>query len=150
MKKNKLNYLNKKKKIILNPNKCKLDPIPNKNHKKNFVVRLTVNEFTSLCPITQQPDFARFVIDYQPNKFLVESKSFKFFMFSFRNYQCFHENCTIYIADKLLKSIKPKWLRISGFWFPRGGIPIDIFYENKKKPNNIYVPKTGIKIFKGR
>ena len=111
---------------------------------------LTVNEFTSLCPITGQPDFAKFVIDYLPNKYLVESKSFKFFMYSFRNHQCFHEDCTIYIAEKLLKSIKPAWLRISGYWYPRGGIPIDIFYENKRAPKNIYIPDTGIKPYKGR
>ena len=136
MKKIKLNYLGKNKSLLNNPDKCSLDPIP--------------NEFTSLCPITGQPDFAKFIIDYLPNKFLVESKSFKFFMHSFRNHQCFHEDCTIYIADKLLKSIKPRWLRISGYWYPRGGIPIDIFYENKRAPKNIYIPDTGIKPYKGR
>ncbi len=148
--KSKLNYLGKKKNIPNNPNKCKLDPIPNKNYKKDYLVRLTITEFTSLCPITRQPDFAKFIIDYQPNKFLVESKSFKFFMHSFRNFQCFHENCTIFIADKILKSIKPKWLRISGYWYPRGGIPIDIFYENKKPSKDLFIPETGIKPYKGR
>ena len=100
MKKIKLNYLGKNKNLLNNPEKCILDPIPNKNYNKNYLVRLTVNEFTSLCPITGQPDFAKFIIDYLPNKFLVESKSFKFFIHSFRNHQCFHENCTIYIAEK--------------------------------------------------
>lgn len=150
MNKAKLNYLGKKKKIPSDPNKCNLDSIPNKNNKKNYLVRLTVTEFTSLCPITGQPDFAKFIIDYQPNKFLVESKSFKFFIHSFRNYQCFHENCTIFIAEKILKSIKPIWLRISGYWYPRGGIPIDIFYENKRPPKNLFIPETGIKSYKGR
>ena len=80
MKKIKLNYLGKNKNLLNNPEKCILDPIPNKNYNKNYLVRLTVNEFTSLCPITGQPDFAKFIIDYLPNKFLVESKSFKFFI----------------------------------------------------------------------
>ena len=150
MKKIKLNYLCKNKNLLNNPDKCVLDDIPNNNHNKNYIVRLTINEFTSLCPITGQPDFAKFIIDYLPNKFLVESKSFKFFMHSFRNHQCFHENCTIFIVERLLKSIKPKWLRISGYWYPRGGIPIDIFYENKKPPKNIYIPDTGIKPYRGR
>ena len=150
MKKINLNYLGKNKNIPDNPEKCNLDPIPNKNSKKNYIVRLTVNEFTSLCQITKQPDFAKFVIDYLPNKFLIESKSFKFFTNSFRNHECFHENCTLYIAERLIKSIKPKWLRISGFWYPRGGIPIDIFYENKKAPKDLYIPSTGIKTYKGR
>ena len=116
MKKIKLNYLGKNKNLLNNPDRCLLDPIPNKNYTKNYVVRLTVNEFTSLCPITGQPDFAKFIIDYLPNKYLVESKSFKFFM----------------------------------YWFPRGGIPIDIFYENKKAPKNLYIPDTGIEPYKGR
>ena len=150
MKKNKLNYLGKKSSLPKNPQECFLDRIPNNNKKKSFIVRLTVNEFTSLCPITGQPDFARFIIDYLPNQYLVESKSFKMLMHSFRNYQCFHENCTLYIAEKILKFIKPKWIRISGYWFPRGGIPIDIFYQNKKPPKNLYIPAAGIKTYKGR
>ena len=97
MKKIKLNYLGKNSNILNNPEKCILDPIPNKNHDKSYIVRLTVNEFTSLCPVTGQPDFAKFVIDYLPNKFLVESKSFKFFMYSFRNYQCFYCRQTLHI-----------------------------------------------------
>ncbi|MCH2541072.1 MAG: preQ(1) synthase [Alphaproteobacteria bacterium] len=150
MKKIKLNYLGKNKNLLNNPDKCVLDAIPNNNHNKNYIVRLTINEFTSLCPITGQPDFAKFIIDYLPNKFLVESKSFKFFMHSFRNHQCFHENCTIFIVERLLISIKAKWIRRGGYWYRRGGIPIDIFYETKKPPKNIYIPSTGIKPYKGR
>ena len=150
MKKIKLNYLGKNKNLLNNPDRCLLDPIPNNNYTKNYVVRLTVNEFTSLCPITGQPDFAKFIIDYLPNKYLVESKSFKFFMYSFRNHQYFHENCTIYIADKILKSIKPKWLRISGYWFPRGGIPIDIFYQTGTCPEGVWIPNQDVPNYKGR
>ena len=127
-----------------------LNHFNNPEEKNEYLIKIKVPEFTCLCPKTGQPDFAKFIIDYLPNKFLVESKSFKFFMHSFRNHQCFHEDCTIYIAEKLLKSIKPKWLRISGYWYPRGGIPIDIFYENKRAPKNIYIPDTGIKPYKGR
>ena len=126
--------LGKMSKIPISPEKAILEKVNNSHISTPYLVRFSIPEFTSLCPITGQPDFAKFIIDYLPNKFIVESKSFKFFIHSFRNHQCFHENCTIYIAEKLLKSIKPKWLRISGYWYPRGGIPIDIFYENKRAP----------------
>ena len=107
-------------------------------------------EFTSICPVTGQPDFGIIIIDYVPNKLIVESKSFKLFLFSFRNYGGFHEECTIKIAKSVEKSIKPKWLRIAGFWNPRGGIPIDIFYQNGKKPKDIYLEDFKIKTYSGR
>ncbi|MGE3624127.1 MAG: preQ(1) synthase, partial [Bdellovibrionales bacterium] len=113
-------------------------------------LRLTCPEFTTLCPITGQPDFAHIVIDYVPGKYLVESKSLKLFLHSFRNHGDFHEACTVHIGDRLLKTIAPKWLRVSGYWYPRGGIPIDIFFERGRLPKGVTVPETGVPSYKGR
>ena len=144
-----LKNLGKNNKTINAPNDSILEKVKNP-HSEIYNIRLSVPEFTSICPVTGQPDFAFFLIDYVPNKWIVESKSFKLFLFSFRNYGGFHEECTIKIAKSVEKSIKPKWLRIAGFWNPRGGIPIDIFYQNGKKPKDIHLEDFKINTYSGR
>src|ERR1700704_5319499 len=116
------------------PEEAKLDRVPNPQSDTNYVVRFTAPEFTSLCPITGQPDFAHLVIDYVPGWFLVESKSLKLYLNSFRNYGAFHEDCTVAIGKNLVALLKPKYLRIGGYWYPRGGMPIDVFWQAGKLP----------------
>ncbi|MCD6035163.1 MAG: cyclohydrolase [Rickettsiales bacterium] len=132
------------------PEEAVLEAIPNPHPGTNYVVRFTCPEFTSICPVTGQPDFAHIVIDYIPNKFLVESKSLKLYLGSFRNHGAFHETCTVDIAKRLEKELKPTWLRIAGYWYPRGGIPIDIFYQTGAAPTSVWIPETGVAPYRGR
>ncbi|MBC10800.1 MAG: NADPH-dependent 7-cyano-7-deazaguanine reductase QueF [Rickettsiales bacterium] len=143
-------YLGSKSQVPESPKNFKLDGIDNPHRDKDYVVRFSSPELTSICPITSQPDFGYIVLDYIPKKLILESKSLKLFLFSFRNFGGFHEDCTILIAKKIEHFIKPKWLRISCFWNPRGGIPIDIFYENGKKPKNVFIKEVDIKPYTGR
>jgi 7-cyano-7-deazaguanine reductase len=113
-------------------------------------VRFTAPELTSLCPMTGQPDFAHIVIDYIPNEWLVESKSLKLFLHSFRNHGAFHEDCSIYIAKRLVDLLQPKWLRIGAYWYPRGGIPIDVFWQTGKPPEGVWLPDQGVQPYRGR
>ena len=99
-----------------------------------YVTRFVTPEFTSICPMTGQPDFAHLVIDYAPDKWIVELKSLKLYLLSFRNHGAFHEDCTVRIGKDLVATIKPRWLRIGGYWYPRGGIPIDVFWQSGKPP----------------
>jgi 7-cyano-7-deazaguanine reductase len=115
-----------------------------------YVVRFTCPEFTALCPLTGQPDFAHIVIDYVPQDLLVESKSLKLFLGSFRNHGAFHEDCTLTIASRLIDAMAPKWLRIGGYWYPRGGIPIDVFYQTGAPPEGLYLPDAGVSPYRGR
>ena len=114
------------------------------------IVRFACPEFTSLCPVTGQPDFAHLVIDYAPNDKLVESKSLKLFLTSFRNHGAFHEDCTVSIGKRIAAEIKPKWLRIGGYWYPRGGIPIDVFWQTGKLPKGMWIPEQGVAPYRGR
>ena len=132
------------------PDQAKLERVPRPFPQYDYVVRFVCPEFTSLCPMTGQPDFAHIVVDYVPGKWLVESKSLKLFFQSFRNHGDFHEACTVSIGDRLLKTLTPKWLRISGFWYPRGGIPIDVFFQKGKIPQGVVVPDTGVAPYRGR
>ena len=127
-----------------------LEKIPNPKKNVPYIIRLSCPEFTSLCPVTNQPDFGHLVIDYLPNKWLVESKSLKLYLQGYRNHGAFHEDCSISIAQDLLKTLKPSWLRIGAYWFPRGGIPIDIFWQTGPNPKNIYLPDQNIPVYKGR
>ena len=122
------------------------------NPKKNvlYTVRFTCPEFTSICPVTSQPDFAKIIIDYIPNKFIVESKSLKLYLTGYRNHGAFHEDCTISIAKDLDNLLKPNWLRIAGIWYPRGGIPIDIFWQTKNIPKGCLVPELNFSPYRGR
>jgi 7-cyano-7-deazaguanine reductase len=145
-----LKMLGHKAAIASSPARAKLEKVPKPYGKYDYAVRFTCPEFTSLCPVTGQPDFAHIVIDYVPGKWLVESKSLKLFLQSFRNHPDFHEACTLMIGDRLLKTLAPKYLRISAYWYPRGGIPIDVFFERGRLPKTVTVPETGVKPYRGR
>jgi 7-cyano-7-deazaguanine reductase len=132
------------------PDEAKLERVPNPHPDKQYVARFTAPEFTSLCPVTGQPDFAHIVIDYVPKQWLVESKSLKLYLGSFRNHGAFHEDCTVAIGARLADFLKPKWLRIGGYWYPRGGIPIDVFWQTGKPPQGVWLPDQGIPGYRGR
>ncbi len=132
------------------PETAVLERVPNGNAGTDYVVRFTAPEFTSLCPMTGQPDFAHIVIDYIPGDYLVESKSLKLFLFSFRNHGAFHEDCSIYIAKRLVELLDPKWLRIGAYWYPRGGIPIDVFWQTGTPPEGVWLPDQGVATYRGR
>ena len=132
------------------PTEARLDAVSNPHPDSNYVVRFTAPEFTTLCPVTGQPDFAHFVIDYVPAHSIIESKSLKLYLASFRNYAAFHEDCTLAIAKRVVAAIRPKFLRIAGYWFPRGGMPIDVFWQTGKLPSGIWLPDTGVAPYRGR
>lgn len=132
------------------PDEAVLERVANPQSDVSYLVRFAVPEFTSLCPVTGQPDFAHFVIDYVPDKWLVESKSLKLFMGSFRNHGAFHEDCTIMIARRLAQTLEPRWLRIGGYWYPRGGIPIDVFWQTGTPPESVWLPDQGVAPYHGR
>jgi 7-cyano-7-deazaguanine reductase len=132
------------------PDEAVLETVANPHPGAVYAVRFTCPEFTSLCPVTGQPDFAHLVIDYVPAKSIVESKSLKLFLASFRNHGAFHEDCTLTIAKRLEVAALPKWLRIGGYWFPRGGIPIDVFYQTGAPPKGLWLPETGVAPYRGR
>lgn len=132
------------------PEKAVLEAVSNPHADTQYLVRFTCPEFTSLCPVTGQPDFAHLVIDYVPGESLLESKSLKLFLASFRNHGGFHEECTISIAKRIESAIAPLWLRIGGYWFPRGGIPIDVFYQSGDCPDGLWLPDPGVQPYRGR
>ncbi len=132
------------------PAEAVLESVENPQADVDYVVRFTAPEFTSLCPMTAQPDFGHMMIDYIPGEKLVESKSLKLFLGSFRNHGAFHEDCTISIAKRIIAEIDPKWLRIGGYWYPRGGIPIDLFYAYGEIPKGVWVPEQGVPPYRGR
>ena len=115
-----------------------------------YLIRFTCPEFTSLCPVTGAPDFAHLMIDYVPRDWIVESKSLKLYLGSFRNHGAFHEACTTGIAQRLVKEIDPVWLRIGGYWYPRGGIPIDVFFATGEPPAGVWIPDQGVPSYRGR
>jgi 7-cyano-7-deazaguanine reductase len=132
------------------PEEARLEAVPNKHPDSDYLARFTAPEFTCLCAVTGQPDFAHLVIDYVPAKALVESKSLKLFLGSFRNHQGFHEDCTLIVGKRIVAAIKPKFLRIAGYWYPRGGIPIDVFWQTGKLPASVWLPDTGVAPYRGR
>jgi 7-cyano-7-deazaguanine reductase len=145
-----LTQLGQKTETPSSPEAAVLERVTNENADANFVVRFVAPEFTSLCPMTGQPDFAHFVIDYVPDQWLVESKSLKLYLTSFRNHGAFHEACSVNIGKKLIAALAPRWLRIGGYWYPRGGIPIDVFYQYGKLPEGTWVPDQGVPPYRGR
>jgi len=132
------------------PEEAKLDAVPNPQAGTDCLVRFTVPEFTSICPVTGQPDFAHLVIDYAPGATIVESKSLKLFLAAFRNHFGFHEDVTVGIGQRLFAEMTPKWLRIGGYWYPRGGIPIDVFWQSGPVPDGLWVPDQGVPPYRGR
>ena len=145
-----LTQLGKKSEIAASPEQAVLETVPNPQAGELYLVRFAAPEFTSLCPITGQPDFAHIVIDYVPNERLVESKSLKLFLSSFRNHGAFHEDCTVSIGKRLVDAMKPAWLRIGGYWYPRGGIPIDVFWQTGAPPEGLWLPDQGVASYRGR
>lgn len=150
MPRSRLTQLGRQTAIPNSPDEAKLESVPNPHGDSDYVVRFTAPEFTSLCPVTGQPDFAHFVIDYCPARAIVESKSLKLFLTSFRNHAAFHEDCTVSIGKRVADAIKPKFLRIAGYWYPRGGIPIDIFWQVGKLPKAVWLPDPGVSPYRGR
>lgn len=132
------------------PDEAELERVANPQPDVLYNVRFTVPEFTSLCPMTGQPDFAHLVIDYVPGDWLVESKSLKLYLGSFRNHGAFHEDCTVSIGRRLASFLGARWLRIGGYWYPRGGIPIDVFWQSEPIPAGVWIPDQGVPPYRGR
>lgn len=132
------------------PEAAVIERVHNPQRGQTYLARFTAPEFTSVCPVTGQPDFATLVIDYVPGEWLVESKSLKLFLSSFRNHGAFHEDCTLMIGRRLVEVAEPVWLRIGGYWYPRGGIPIDVFWQTGAPPQDLWLPDQGVAPYRGR
>jgi 7-cyano-7-deazaguanine reductase len=132
------------------PETATLERVPNPHPDVDYVARFAVPEFTSICPVTGQPDFAHLVIDYVPDQWLVESKSLKLYLGSFRNHGAFHEDCTVGIGKRLVAFLNPRYFRIGGYWYPRGGIPIDVFWQTGTLAAGVWLPETGVAPYRGR
>ena len=132
------------------PDEAELERVANPHTDTHYAARFAAPEFTSLCPVTGQPDFAHLVIDYVPAKWLLESKSLKLYLASFRNHGAFHEDCTVAIGKRIAGLIQPHYLRIGGYWYPRGGIPIDVFWQTGTLPKDVWLPDQGVPSYKGR
>ncbi len=145
-----LQHLGQQSSLPASPDQATLDYPPNPRPTARYLVRFAAPEFTSLCPVTGQPDFAHLVIDYVPDASIVESKSLKLFLGAFRNHAAFHEDCTVGIGQRLFAEMKPHWLRIGGYWYPRGGIPIDVFWQSGPQPVDVWVPDQGVAPYRGR
>ena len=145
-----LTHLGRDARVPDHPDAAVIDTPANPRPGRDYLVRFTCPEFTSLCPVTGQPDFAHLVIDYVPDAAIVESKSLKLFLHAHRNHAAFHEDCTVGIAERLVAAAAPKWLRIAGYWYPRGGIPIDVFWRTGEAPKNLWLPDPGIAPYRGR
>ncbi len=145
-----LTQLGKSSEIPASPEKANLERVPNPHADTFYTTRFTCPEFTSICPFTGQPDFAHLVIDYVPNEWLVESKSLKLYLTSFRNHGAFHEDCTVAIGKRINELLNPHWIRIGGYWYPRGGIPIDIFWQSGNIPEGVWVPEQDVPNYRGR
>ncbi len=136
--------------IPASPDQAKLERAPNPQPGTLYLVRFTAPEFTSICPVTGQPDFGTLVLDYAPTEWIVESKSLKLFLQSFRNHGAFHEDCTLAVAKRVVEAISPQWLRIGGYWNPRGGIPIDVFWQTGAPPEGLWLPDQGVATYRSR
>lgn len=147
---NDLTQLGQPTALPASPQEAVLERVANPQAGIRYCVRFTAPEFTSLCPMTGQPDFAHLVIDYVPSAWLVESKSLKLYLGAFRNHGAFHEDCTISIARRLVELLEPEWLRIGGYWYPRGGIPIDVFWQTGAVPGDVWIPDQGVPPYRGR
>jgi len=146
----KLKQLGRPTPLPATPLAAELERVANPHPDVRFLARFAQPEFTSLCAITGQPDFAHLVIDYVPRRWLIESKSLKLYLASFRNHGAFHEDCTIAIAKRLVALLDPHWLRIGGYWYPRGGMPIDVFWQTGRPPQNVWIPEQGVPAYRGR
>ena len=145
-----LTQLGREARGFASPDEAVLERVPNPQAGVHYLARFTAPEFTSLCPVTGQPDFARIVIDYVPRDWLIESKSLKLYLGAFRNHGAFHEDCTLTIARKIVAVAEPTWLRIGAYWYPRGGIPIDVFWQTGAPPEGLWLPDQGVEAYRGR
>src|SRR6478672_9208224 len=133
-----LSHLGRSSALPASPEQAKLDYVPNPRTGRPYLVRFTA------------PDFAQIVIDYAPGETIVESKSLKLFLTSFRNHCGFHEDVTVGIAERLVAEMNPLWLRIGGYWYPRGGMPIDVFWQSGPPPEGLWLPDQGVQPYRGR
>jgi 7-cyano-7-deazaguanine reductase len=145
-----LTQLGRQTPVPRSPEEALLERVANPHADVAYCVRFAAPEFTSLCPLTGQPDFAHLVIDYVPRAWIVESKSLKLYLGSFRNHGAFHEDCTVAIGKRLVTLLDPAWLRIGGYWYPRGGIPIDVFWQTGPAPEGVWIPDQGVAPYRGR
>ena len=145
-----MSQLGAKAELPASPQAAVIETVANPHPGTLYLVRFTCPEFTALCPMTGQPDFAHLVIDYVPEARLVESKSLKLYLGSFRNHGAFNEDCTLAIAKRLIAELAPRWLRIGGYWNPRGGMPIDVFYQSGPPPEGLWLPDQGVQPYRGR
>ncbi len=145
-----LSQLGAKTPLPATPDEAALERVENPHPNVDYSIRFTCPEFTSLCPVTGQPDFAHLVIDYVPRRWIVESKSLKLLLGSYRNHPAFHEACTVEIAKRVTEAIEPLWLRIGGYWYPRGGMPIDIFFQTDDPPQKVWIPAQEVLPYRGR
>ena len=145
-----LALLGRKSTLPAAPHLALLERVPNPQPDTPYVARFTAPEFTSLCPVTGQPDFALLMIDYVPDRWLVESKSLKFYLASFRNHGAVHEDCTVAIGKRIVELLEPHYLRIGGYWYPRGGMPIDVFWQTGSLPAGVWLPDQGVPSYRGR
>jgi 7-cyano-7-deazaguanine reductase len=150
MEETRLTQLGREARGFATPGEAVLERAPNPQRGVLYLARFTAPEFTSLCPVTGQPDFARLVIDYAPDAWLIESKSLKLYLGSFRNHGAFHEDCTIAVGRKVVEVAEPTWLRIGGYWYPRGGMPIDVFWQTGAPPEGLWLPDQGVEAYRGR
>ena len=145
-----LTQLGREAALPASPDEAVLERVANPHPDSLYLARFTAPEFTSLCPVTGQPDFAHLVIDYAPAEWLIESKSLKLYLGSFRNHGAFHEDCTLAIGKRIVETASPRWLRIGGYWYPRGGIPIDVFWQTGDPPQGLWLPDQGVPTYRGR
>ncbi len=148
--KEKLTQLGAEVPVPASPGEARLERVKNPHIDTHYLARFTCPEFTSICPVTGQPDFAHLVIDYAPDKWILESKSLKLYLASFRNHGAFHEDCTVAIGKRIVSELEPLWLRIGGYWYPRGGMPIDVFYQSGPPPEGLWIPDQGVAPYRGR
>ena len=145
-----LTSLGKDSALPASPDQAIMERVASPHRDTDYLVRFAVPEFTSICPVTGQPDFAHLVIDYVPQNWIVESKSLKLYLGSFRNHGAFHEDCTVRVGRDIVALLEPKWLRIGGYWYPRGGIPIDVFWQSGEPPKGLWLPDQGVAPYRGR
>ena len=145
-----LTLLGRDARVPASPDAARLERVPNPEPGAIYLVRFACPEFTSLCPVTGQPDFTHLVLDYAPAAWLLESKSLKLFLASFRDHAGFHEACTLLVGRRVVEAVAPSWLRIGGYWYPRGGIPIDVFWQTGEPPAGLWLPDQGVPPYRGR
>ena len=146
----KLTQLGAEVPVPASPDEARLERVTNPHIDTYYLARFTCPEFTSICPVTGQPDFAHLVIDYAPDKWILESKSLKLYLASFRNHGAFHEDCTVAVGKRIVAELEPYWLRIGGYLYPLGGMPVDVFWQDGALPDGLWVPEQGVSPYRGR